>query len=153
MRPIKKNLAWHYTTGEKFLLIVESGELRPTDIGVSYPEKPILWFSLEQKWEPTACKAILENGELKTLSMEETFEYGKGLVRFGIRLDSLHHWKKLIRKSQMAADMVKQLESTGLQQGADKNLWYGSIGIIPLSRCKSIQVMNNNGEWQEVSPS
>ena len=77
-------LAWHYTTGEKFKAIVTSGYLKPTGILVKPPERPVLWFSLNQQFEPTARKAAIEGGAYRVLSVEETGRHCGGLVRFGL---------------------------------------------------------------------
>ncbi|UOA09186.1 hypothetical protein [Methylobacter sp. S3L5C] len=143
--------AWHYTTGEKFIKIVESGLLIPTSIGVEHPEKPILWFSSNQYWEPTACKAIYENNTITTLTMDETKTRGGGLVRFGLPLKDLHHWNKLIKKSKMSVNVALGLESAGVRQGANPNHWYGLTKAIPLSKCPYIEVIKDD-LWVRVKP-
>ena len=95
------NLAWHYTTGKKFIMISESEQLQPTAIGVRPPEKPILWFSKNPYWEKTANKAIQDNNKIKTLTMKQTFELGNGLYRFGIKVKRIHQWNKLKKKARM----------------------------------------------------
>ena len=145
-------LVWHYTTGQKHSLIMESGELQPTTIGVSYPEKGILWFSSNQYWEPTANKGAKIDGAMVTLSMEETRDNGYGLFRYGMRLDRLHPWKKLIKKSRMSKDVASGLEEVGKEQGADPSHWYGKTTVIPLKRIKSIQTMGDDNQWKDISP-
>lgn len=54
-------LAWHYTVGMWFQAIRLSGVLLPASSGVRPPERAILWFSLDQKFEPTARKAWIDN--------------------------------------------------------------------------------------------
>ncbi len=51
-------ISWHYTTGDKYELIKKSGLLLPADIGISPPERPILWFSTHPRYEPTALKPL-----------------------------------------------------------------------------------------------
>jgi hypothetical protein len=116
-------IGWHYTTGEKFIQIIESGYLQPTSIGVSYQEKPILWFSTHEFWEPTACKAIITNGERITLSMDETRELGGGLVRFGVYLNQLQPWDKLKKKARIPIDTAKSLELVAVKQCAKPSQW------------------------------
>ena len=142
-------MAWHYTTGEKFIQIVESGLLMPSSSGVEYPEKPIVWFSSNQYWEPTACKAKAENNTTIILTMDETSIGGRGLVRFGYPLKDLHHWSKLKEKSRMPESIALALEEEGIRQGANPSHWYGLTKTIPLSKCLCIQVIENN-VWVEV---
>lgn len=72
-------MAWHYTTGNKFPLIVADGLIRPAAIGVKPPERPIVWFSLAQHFEMTARKGLMnEAGQFRTASIQETREFGGG---------------------------------------------------------------------------
>jgi hypothetical protein len=144
-------IAWHYTTGQKFLAIVESGYLKPTNIDVRPPEKPILWFSLNQKWENTANKAILEaDGEIKRLSMQETRRLGGGLVRFGIKPNVLYLGNQLRIKASMSASIWKVLCKEGLKQNAKPSEWCGSLKPIPINKL-FIEVMNKDFVWEKVS--
>lgn len=144
-------IAWHYTTGQKFFAIVESGCLKPTNIGVKPPEKPILWFSLNQQWENTANKSILDaNGEIKHLSMKETFRLGGGLVRFGVKSNMLHLGDELCRKASMSASVWSALCKEGLKQNSKPSEWCGSISSIPIDNL-IVEVMNEDFSWVRVS--
>lgn len=66
-------IAWHYTTGVNFIKIVESGFLLPTDACINLGELPVLWFSLNQHWEPTSRKAMItEDGRFRSLTKFDT---------------------------------------------------------------------------------
>jgi hypothetical protein len=73
-------IAWHYTTLQKAHSIEADGKLRPATTGVPANEKPILWFSLAQEWEPTATKGIVNKGtgENRNLTIAEMIEYTGG---------------------------------------------------------------------------
>ena len=89
-----KKLVWHYTTGDYFELIFESRTLCTTDAGIAPGERPAVWFSKDQFWEPTAQKAtatipaeadratanaLLHSGNLEPivlLGMRGTYERG-----------------------------------------------------------------------------
>lgn len=73
-------IAWHYTTGKKAALILESGELRPTNCNVPAGEKPVLWFSLRQSWEPSATKGIVDSrtGRRRDATLTEMHFMGGG---------------------------------------------------------------------------
>jgi hypothetical protein len=134
-------IAWHYTTGIHYGHIVASGELRPAAIGVKPPEKPVLWFSLNQDFEPTACKAVRdESGAIRRLSKEDTQVLGEGLYRFGVPARLLHPWPKLARKARMTTETQRLLEREGIRQGANPILWCGlTSNPIPLAKCVKIQ--------------
>lgn len=75
---LREQLAWHYTTGEKFIEIVDSGFLLPTANYIASPELPVLWFSRNQKWEPTSRKMVMESdGTFRQLSKQEAIKESK----------------------------------------------------------------------------
>lgn len=147
-----KPLAWHYTTGEKFILIVEDRVIRPASTGVKPPELPIVWFSLDQNFERTARKGLLtEAGQFRTASIQETQELGGGLVRFGLDAEILIPWRggALRKASRMRYPTAKKLEAAGIQQGAQPFEWMGSLDPVPIDICV-VEVLNDNAVWIEV---
>ncbi|MCF7979671.1 MAG: hypothetical protein K9L82_17015 [Chromatiaceae bacterium] len=143
-------LVWHYTTGEKFLRIVEDGALMPSTIAVQPPEKPILWFSMAQDWEITASKFYLdEQGQRHKGNRETTRAQGRGLVRFGINPDRLHPWPKIARKARMDQRLVQGLERAATKDGANPRDWLGTTKAILLDQIARIEV-EENGAWVTV---
>ncbi len=148
-------MAWHYTTGEKFPLIVADGVIRPAAIGVKPPERPIVWFSLAQHFEMTARKGLMNAaGQIRTASIQETREFGGGLVRFGIDAARLIPWRDgVLRKAAgMRYATAKMLDARGIQQGASPFEWLGSLDPVPIDECE-IQVMGEgykDGLWIDV---
>jgi hypothetical protein len=126
--------AWHYTTTQKAKLIFESGELKPTTSFIESRERPILWFSKNQGWELTANKMMmLPNGEPRHLTMEETFEYGGGLFRFGKPSNQLIQWPRLARIANMRTKIQKAVEVAGLRAGADFRDWCGLLEAVSIA--------------------
>jgi hypothetical protein len=142
-------LAWHYTTGQKFRLIVALGLLCPSRFLVKPPERPVLWFSLNQQFEPTARKATKEGGCFRVLSMEETAERGCGLVRFGVRPRTLLTGEKLRTRAHIARAIWDGLIQQGRHQKADPALWFGTLVEVPIERT-TIEVWNEAGAWERV---
>lgn len=140
---------WHYTTGEKFIKIVESGILLPASIGVEPPEKPVLWFSKHHFFEPTARKAWLEGGKLRLLSVHELYERGGGLVRFGMQPEALLHGNALRAAAMMSLKNWNGLERIARAQGSTNKNWWGSIQAMPISSMV-IDVMNDDWVWERV---
>jgi hypothetical protein len=141
---------WHYTTGEKFMKIVQSGFLLPSSVGVAAGEQPILWFSSEQFWEPTAQKALVQNGELIRLGMKGTFERGGGLVRFGVLPSQLVRWPRLAKVARIPSGMRRSLERTGRDQRSVSERWLGLIGQpLALNEVDAIEVFDGNS-WVRV---
>jgi hypothetical protein len=142
-------LAWHYRTGQKFFLIINSGFLRPTDIGVNPPEMPILWFSLNQYWENTANKGWHQDGITRTLSMQETYERAGGLIRFGIEVKRLYVGAELKRKARMNNRTWKALYDEGIAKFAKPSEWCGAIEPIPIDGL-TVEVMSEKFVWERV---
>mgnify|MGYP000108314525 CR=1 FL=1 len=150
---MKKNkIAWHYTTGEKFMQIVKDGYLKPTGIGIKGKEKSILWFSTNPYFEKTSCKLAFNGVSVRTLTMEEIFIAGSALVRFGVLTNSLISWDRLSELAKMPRKISRALEGAGKEQGANPSQWYGLIGTqLDIYKCVSIQVMNVDMQWKEVT--
>ena len=142
-------MAWHYTTGEKFKSIAACGMLIPTACGVRPPERPVLWFSLNQQFEPTARKATIEGGSLRVLSVDETYRRGGGLVRFGLTPHRLYMGEKLRTRAHIGRALWASLCSAAVAQNGDPSLWAGSIQTIPIESL-AIDVMNDGGQWECV---
>jgi len=131
-------IAWHYTTGQKFERIARSRELRPPSISFNPPERPILWFSLNQFWEQTANKAYRqEDGAIVQLDMLGTMEQGGGLVRVGVMVtDSrLHRWPRLAEEARMPEAVIEELSRVGVERGANPEDWAGMFTSVRLAEC------------------
>lgn len=98
-------IVWHYTTGEKFALILADGEIVPAtegldveqtaefiaeleeiiatggakDVAVPYRERPAVWFSKRQTWEPTATKGIYDARMRENLNRGLTSRHGSAV--------------------------------------------------------------------------
>jgi hypothetical protein len=103
----RSGLKWHYTTGTCFLQITEEGYIQPATAYIAPGERPIVWFSTNPIWEPTACKGVPVPGGLsRTGTFEETYERGRGLVRFGVAASTAPHaFRALVSKAVCPASM------------------------------------------------
>lgn len=147
--PCLPEIVWHYTTGALFMKIVESGFLLPTSVGVQAPELPVLWFSKHPVFEPTARKAVLENGKIRVLSVRETFERGGGLVRFGVKPEGLYQATALRAAAKIPRRTWKALESIAHRQGSNSQNWWGTTEALPIDSIV-IEVMDEDMTWKRV---
>ena len=95
----------------------------------------MVWFSTNQKWEPTANKMIRMKGMPKhtarTLTTKEMFaELGSELWRFGVHTDLLLPWPALKRAARISSKMQRFLISKAIPVGGDPMQWYGSLEPI-----------------------
>lgn len=145
-------LAWHYTTGKHFERIATTGFLMPAATAVEPPEKPILWFSVNQYWELTANKGWeFPDGTIRTLTMQETFEKARGLVRFGSPLRLLRSGEALRKEARMKSAMWLMLATEGKRQGANPADWWGTTKPLPIDGM-AVEVMNREWAWEPVRP-
>lgn len=56
---------WHYTAGHKLPLIREAYALRPNGAKVAPNERPVVWFSADPLYEPTAIKLVQMPGQAR----------------------------------------------------------------------------------------
>lgn len=125
---------YHYTTGHKLPLIEQSGVLLPTSVAISPQEKPVLWFSTNTVYEPTAIKLILQEGQPVRPTPGELHEL-VGLYRFSIsaRDSRLRPLNKLSRLANISSKEVSRMVASGLRIGAIPSQWYGVLSAIALS--------------------
>jgi hypothetical protein len=114
---------YHYTAWAKLPAIVASGELRPSSAGAP-GEKPLLWFSANPRWEPTATKLRVLAGRVFRMSfaeMEERF----GAVRFVLPRNDprLMKWASACRYAGTPTAPRLALERAGRLQGANPAHW------------------------------
>lgn len=147
---MNKVFAWHYTTGQNFLSITESGWLRPATAYVVPPEKPVLWFSLNQQFEPTALKGLADNGVYRGATLEETYTIGGGLVRFGVSPHDLLGGERLRKRAHIDRRVWAGLAAVGIKAGADPALWMGTTTAIEASLTVIEVRESHSGAWVRV---
>lgn len=138
--------AWHYTTGEKFQLIKNERLLRPAYLGVLPPERPVLWFSTNPVFEPTAMKARLIDGKRQALTLRELYDLAHGIVRFGCPLHKLKHGPDLRKSAKIQGTVWSALANAGKRVGADPAEWWGHVGTMQLDEVV-VEVMNADLTW------
>lgn len=138
--------AWHYTTGEKFQLIKNERLLRPAYLGVVAPERPVLWFSTNPFFEPTAMKARLIDGKRQALTLRELYDLAHGIVRFGCPLHMLKHGPDLRKSAKIQGTVWNALASAAKRMGADPAEWWGHVGTMQLDGVV-VEVMNADLKW------
>jgi hypothetical protein len=125
---------WHYTTEEKLNPIYADGALMPTAIKIGPNERPVLWFSSNPVWEPTANKALGVRGigAVRSLTTDEMVQMFR-LIRFGIDSERLLHWPELRKVARIAHTEQRRLAKRARKVGAAPHHWYGSLQPVRLS--------------------
>jgi hypothetical protein len=144
-------LAWHYTLGVHLLRILENGYILPNDTPETPAvESPIVWFSLNQRHDPSAIKTIKVNGVAQPATLEAMRQWGNGVYRLGISPRALRGGEALrfqarINKARWAA-LVKQAKDCG----ANAAEWYGSVDPVAAADCV-IEVLKEDQQWVRVA--
>jgi hypothetical protein len=138
---------WHYAPACHLDRIGETGHLRPSNAGAP-AELPLLWFSANQVWEPTAAKMVRDvAGCVRTLTHLEMRKLG--IVRFGIAsTDSrLFSWKSACNLAGTPRDMRRTLERVGIKSGAHPQHWFATPAPMPLDEL-TLQIWD--GGWKAI---
>ena len=145
------SIAWHYTVGVHFENICASGVILPATAYVPRRERPIVWFTSRDTFEPTACK-IWRNrdGTVVLLGIEQTAELGGGLVRLGVPSATLIPWRRLPVAARMDLRHALTLEKIARQKGSDPDAWFGTFEPVSVSAC--IVDVYHGSTWVRVQP-
>jgi hypothetical protein len=145
---MKVDAVAHYTPWAYLPRIVESGELRPSNAGADN-ERPILWFSANPQWEPTATKLWHTPNGVKRLSFSQ-MEARVGAARFVLsgRDPRLMDWKTACAVAGTTREQRQALERTGRKSGADPLHWYGVESPVPLSDLQCHVLVE--GKWKSA---
>ena len=137
--------AYHYTTLDRAHLILMSGELLPATALVPDGERPVVWFSRQRTWEPTASKALRDprTGLQRTLTFPEMVKFG--IARFRVDTSILMPWPELRAASGMTEAVAVALARAGRKQGANPRDWYGHVGALPLSNVEAVEYFGPTG--------
>tara|TARA_B100001964_G_scaffold113158_1_gene126239 strand:- start:204 stop:719 length:516 start_codon:yes stop_codon:yes gene_type:complete len=150
----KHKFAWHYTTGNCIIKIIDAGELVPATSNIPKNERPILWFSLDQVWELTANKGVIENGKNRTLTLKETCELCNGVFRVGIHSSSktLIQWPKIGKLAGMSKKIIRTLDKVAYKQGSNPTNWLGQFEPLLMKDWLCIEVLQDlkTMEWVKV---
>ena len=132
--PYTPLMVWHYAPWAYLPSMVESGVLRVGN--ASAPgEKPLLWFSTNQKWDATAAKIVRTNtGTPRFLTFKEQ-EKVLGCIRFGLATDDsrLLNWIDACSAAGTPRETRRQMERVGKKKGADSAHWFATAVSIPLN--------------------
>ncbi len=154
----KRPALYHYTVGPKLELIQGTGALMPAGFGLalSKREKPVLWWSANPQWEPTAGKVMSLDGG-KTFFRPDLPELHArvGVYRFVLpeqepTQGKLYPWPDIARVAHIDAREIPGMVKAGVQQGSRPVDWWGTLLPEPLRPTLRLDVWSQ-GTWVEVA--
>jgi hypothetical protein len=147
----RPTIAYHYTIAPRFRQIITSGFLNTTDAGITGEQKPVLWFSTNPIFEPTASERIeIPDLGVRILTPDESRGLFGGLFRFGLGVEHLIPWDRLHKAALMQPETVSHLEFGGRIQGADPGAWFGSLEPISVRDIATIDELDSDGKWVNI---
>ena len=134
---------WYYTTARELNEIIISGELKAAAIA---KEKPAVWFSANQQWEPIANMPWRDpRGLPRRLSKDQTFVLGGGLARIGVAPEvAPHDWKAFKQLSGISSKTAKEVYNTAVQSGSRPGQWFASFQSVPRRKWLAIEVLDGD---------
>jgi hypothetical protein len=144
-------MIWHYTVDECFVSIMENELIRPATAYVPAGEKPIVWFSTEDFWEPTVTKGFLRaDGTIENVRMSGLLERGHLLFRLGVDSSvAPYKWSDLRSLSGMSDEIARGLASAARAAGGNPSRWRGTFDAVPMESWETIERFNGI-EWVEL---
>lgn len=142
----------HYAPCNYLPRIVASGFLQPFADNIAVGrELPLLWFSANQKWEPTATKALGSvGGSIRSMTMDEQLER-IGCCRFSIPANDtrLMPWVKACRFAGIGYTAQRKMEAVGRRRGARPTDWFAVAEAVPLSEL-AFSIFDGR-KWEEAN--
>jgi hypothetical protein len=149
--PSSPVLAWHYTLGLHLLRILESGHLMPMDTpDTPASESPVLWFSLNQRYEPSAAKSLEVNGARQAPTLPLMRQFGNGVYRLGVSPRTLLSGAPLRRQAGIQKERWQALSQHAKQCGANTSEWYGTVHPVSCGDCV-IERLDEHQQWVRVA--
>jgi hypothetical protein len=138
----------HYTTGLKLCSIMNTGFIQPSTAHIEPVEKPVVWFSSSERWEPTATKVPVPGmpGQVMTAAAQN------GLVRLTVPASTApHKIEELPELAGTSIDTYMGLLLGGLQLGSDPTSWRFSLNPVPTSFLHTVAFYDfANDRWLTV---
>jgi hypothetical protein len=144
-QPKSLNLCWHYTALDILKKIYTDGEIRPATAYVPDGERPIVWFSCREDWEPTATKMFKH----RLTTVEEIIALSGGLGRIGVHPETAPYvWQQLKWLTGMSDGLARRLEKAALKWGSYSMDWRGTFNPVPSRSWIAIEVSRDGMTWR-----
>lgn len=130
----QENMVHHYAPCAYLPKILASGVLCPSNADGA-EEIPLLWFSANQKWEPTATKAVGDaTGILRVMTLTEQLQLF-GCCRFSMTASDgrLMRWIEACRVAGRGLTKRLKMEASGRRMGANPADWFALADSIEVT--------------------
>lgn len=139
---------YHYTTGTKLKLILNSGSIKPSSARIEPHEKPVSWFSTQDQWEPTATKVPVPGmaGQLITAQAQG------GLARIKVPGTCAPYiFPQLPLVAGTKPSVCIGLLVAGLELGSDPDTWRFTPEAVPASFFREVEFFDfASNQWLAI---
>ena len=146
-------MRWHYTVGIKMRLIVQDGYLKPSNTNAPAGEKPGVYFTTRETFEPTAVPSrvnAVTREKWDFSSLEELAQWCDGLYRIGVSDDyPLHPWLKLCRLARIGERYRRGLEKFARGVGSNPYTFWGTLRPVPIEDWAAVERFAD-GRWVPI---
>lgn len=147
---------YHYTTGDRLLGILATGEIRPATAHVVVPEIPAVWLSIAGVWEKSATKGVIEDGVRRQASLTELVLVCGCLARIQIdpsKVDLIPN-QRIQSALHVPGSVFRRLLAAGVEMGADPTQWLAVAEAIPLAAFRRVEIAfeTHPVRWVEARP-
>lgn len=145
---------FHYTTGILLGRIKVDGIIRPTAAGVPAGERPAVWLSFAEHWEPTATKYMRDSaGNPVFITFEKMVEFaGAGRIEVATATAPIV-WQEFRSKSGMKSGDFRRLERAGVSNGSNPFNWRATFDPIPREKWLAVEIFDSKSwEWKPDAP-
>jgi hypothetical protein len=136
-------MIYHYTKSTKLASILTHG-LRPRRILLAPGEKPVLWFTTNDRWEDTGLTI-----DAPSLGGAHDFvlKLGARLIRIACDDDvAPHGWNEIQKLAATPAGVAARLYELATGAGSRPDDWKGTLNDVTVEKCRAFE-MYDGKEW------
>jgi len=125
---------WHYTPGivaatqgKGIKGILDTRAIRPSTEDIGRKERPVVWFSANQVFEPTAAEITIQTASgtmVRAANVEDQAVQAGGLYRFGMPQSRLRSYLLNARELCISLDRRKRLARIAKRFGSGVGDWW-----------------------------
>ena len=141
-------MLWHYTVVERLNQILADGLLRPAAMGALKGVKPVVWFTTNQDWEPTANRLWQSpTGSWTRLGKDQTIVLFGGLARIGVAPSVAPiDWKAYKDQSGIPPKAANTIYNEAVSVGGRPGNWFATFEPVPRSLWLAVEVWESE-QW------
>ena len=133
MEGVMEKRLFHYTTRYHLNKILESRAIEPAREFIPDSERPAVWLTYRDSWEPTATKGIIDphTEKRRDATLQEMIKHAGGLVRIEVDPASAPlTWPDFCVASGCARLVLLGLYESAVEKGSDPKQWRTSFAPI-----------------------